>query len=141
MRDFRADLKGLIFSVSALLVLSCASATPAEIVGGGKTVIQSGVDLPVPRQMLGTWILTDTGQCANQADKVVVTPATVQFGERRSDRMRFVPKSGAYGGDALHFWIAAKEEILEYDSQSDRIIWESRGADYFTVEYYERCTW
>jgi len=121
-------------SACALLVLFCATASPAERVRDGTTVAQR-----VPQKMLGTWILADTLQCANPTGKIVITSNAVQFGNRQSDRMQFIPKSGAYGGDALHAWIAAKEEILEYDSENDRIIWQSKGAGYYTVEYFERC--
>ena len=128
-----------IVNVCALLLIGCASVSAAERVGDGRTAVQSDVDLPVPQKMLGTWILIDTAQCANPTDKIIVTPAAVQFGRVRSDRMRFIPKSGAFGGDALHWWVVTKEEVLEYDSENDRIIWQSGGADSFTVDYYERC--
>lgn len=125
-------MKRPIFYACMLLLLGCASAPAAESV-------RNGADLPAPGKWLGTWILADTGQCANRTDMLIIAPTTVQFGNGPPRRIRFVPKGGPFGGDSLQWRIAAEEDVLEYDPDNDRMIWQSKGPDHHTTEYYERC--
>jgi hypothetical protein len=97
-------------------------------------------DLPVPRNMLGTWVLTDTWQCANTVGKLVITPAGVQFGGGKPIPVRFAPRSGPHSGDALHWRTAKGEQTIEYDPANDRVVWQAKDAGKTAPEIYERCT-